>query len=59
MWATCVPGARGSPSDDPDPLELELYAFVSYHVVLGADPGSSARAPGALSHSAISLAPKE
>ena len=32
----------------PDPLELELKSLVSCHVVLGIEPGSSARAASAL-----------
>jgi hypothetical protein len=45
-----VPGANGGQKKILGPLELELQMIISYHEVLGIEPGSSGRASSALNH---------
>jgi hypothetical protein len=53
----CVPGTCGSQKRVLDSLELELWVIVRYHVVLGTEPRSFARATNALNCWASSLGP--
>jgi hypothetical protein len=57
ICATCIPGACGGQNRVSDALELELlWTAVSYHAVLGIEPGSSGIAVGALNCWATSRA---
>lgn len=48
ICTTCTPDTRGDQKGLSEPLEGEFLSFVSHHVALGTEPGSSVRAAGAL-----------